>query len=190
MIQRFTSLPLALKVLISAVVLGVLLILAMGTPAMIAKTFERFSGFIGREIPQQAGAPGNEYLSMVEEIQTGSVDSFLQSDEKFSRFDSLTPGDVEVMKTDYNTLGEYLNRADNLDPPERYKDQHELFRSAIADLYQAAGLAYSTASDPSSLTKSGLDEYDLLVDRASLRLQQSNEILGRDYKTIPSRKSG
>src|ERR687885_2453726 len=139
MIQRFTSLPLALKVLISAVVLGVLLILATGTPAMIAKTFERFSGFIGREIPQQAGAPGNEYLSMVEEIQTGSVDSFLQSDEKFSRFDSLTPGDVEVMKTNYNTLGEYLNRADNLDPPERYKDQHELFRSAIADLTRLPG---------------------------------------------------
>jgi len=117
---------------------------------------------------------------MVEEIQTGSVQSFLQSDEKVSRFDSLTSGDVGVMETNYNTLGEYLNRADNLDPPERYKDQHELFRSAIADLYQAAGLAYSTAADPSSLTKSSLDEYELLIDRFSLRLQQSNEGLGRD----------
>lgn len=89
--QWFASLPLALKVLISAVVLGALLILALGTPAIVAKTFERFSGFLEGEALQQAGTRGDEYPSMVEEIQTESVQSFLQSDEKFSRFDSLIP---------------------------------------------------------------------------------------------------
>ena len=111
-------------------------------------------------------------------------------DERFRRFDNLSSADVEEMEADYDALGVYLAQADALDPPEGYEEQYELFRSAIADLEQAAGLAYSMASDPGSVTKSRLDEYDLLVDEAGSGLQQSNEALGRDLETVTSRKSG
>lgn len=127
---------------------------------------------------------------MVEDVQSKSVESFMESDERFSRFDTLTSDDVEVMKTDSDTLKGYLDQVDDLGPPEKYKDQYGLFRSGISDLYQATELAYSLAANPRSVTKSGLNEYDLFVERAASELQQSNEILGRDYKTVTPRKSG
>ncbi len=196
MIQRFASLPLALRVLILVVALGALLVVVAGIPMLTATTFERFSGFLKGGEPQRAGtgksAPlrEDEYLSAVERIQAGSVQAHRGIDERFRRFDSLSSADVEEMGAGYDALGGYLARADALDPPEGYEGQYELFRSAIGDLEQAAGLAYSMASDPGSVTKSRLDEYDLLVDEAGSRLQQSNEALGRDLETVTSRKSG
>jgi hypothetical protein len=45
-------------------------------------------------------------------------------------------------------------------------------------------LAYALAADPTAATQSGFDEYDRQVNDAAARLLRSNEILGRDYKTI------
>ncbi len=197
MIQRFASLPLALRVLILIVALGALLVVVAGIPVLTATTFERFSGFLkGGGDPQRVdtgkSAPlrEDEYLGAVERIQAGSVQAHRGIDERFRRFDSLSSADVEEMKADYDALGGYLARADALDPPEGYEEQYELFRSAIADLEQAAGLAYSMASDPGSVTKPRLDQYDLLVEEAGSVLQQSNQVLGRDLETVSSRKSG
>jgi hypothetical protein len=39
-------------------------------------------------------------------------------------------------------------------------------------------------ADPTVATKADFDEYDRRVNEAADRLQQSNEILGRDYRTI------
>lgn len=189
MIQRFISLPLALRVLILGVALGTLLILTAGIPTIANTTFERFSSFLGREGSQQANAPQgasaeDEYLSMVEDIQTKSVDSFLDSDDKFSHFDSITSDDLKKMKSDYDAVGDAESQVGSLDAPDRYKSQYELFRLAISELYQATEMAYSLASDPGSLTRSSIDEYELHVDRAASLLQQSNESLGQNYKTI------
>jgi hypothetical protein len=193
MIQRFTSLPLALRVLIVVGALGAVLILTAGIPTIATNTFERFSSFLGGEGSQQVNAPKDtsgedEYLTAVEDIQTKSVDSFLDTDDKFSHFDSITPDDLEKMKTDYDALGDSVSQVGSLDPPDRYKGQYELFRLAITELYQAVELAYSLASDPGSLTRSSIDEYQLRVDRAASLLQQSNQSLGQNYKTIKSEK--
>jgi hypothetical protein len=59
-----------------------------------------------------------------------------------------------------------------------------VFRSAINELHEAAQLAYSLVADPTAATKTEFDEYDRRVNEAAGRLQQSNEILGRDYRTI------
>jgi hypothetical protein len=59
-----------------------------------------------------------------------------------------------------------------------------VFRSAIKELYQAAQLAYDLAADPTAATQSRFEEYDRHVNEAAARLQRSNEILNRDYKTI------
>ena len=101
MIQRFTSLPVALRVLVVAVTLGALLVLVMGLPTIATNTAERFSSFLGGEEPRQANSQADasaqegDYLTMVEDIQAGSVDSFLDSDETFTRYDSVTPEDHE-----------------------------------------------------------------------------------------------
>ena len=182
---RFKSLPLTVRVLILAAALGILLVIVViNLPGIATATFERFSGFLGGG-PQQVGTQertspqADDYPSVIKDIQAKSEESFQDTDHRFSRFDSLTSSDLEKMKTNYNDLGSYLDETDNLDPPEKYKDQYELFSSAIADLYQATWLAYSLASDPGSLTKPKLDEYHSYADRATSNLQQSDEILSQ-----------
>jgi hypothetical protein len=51
-------------------------------------------------------------------------------------------------------------------------------------LHEAARLAHSLVADPTAATKAKFDEYDRRVSEAAGRLQQSNEILDRDYRTI------
>ena len=184
---RFKSLPLSLRVLILTIAVGALLVLvAINIPAILATTFERFSGFLGGVEPQQVSTPEytstpeNDYVSAVKDLQTKSEESSNDSDDRFSRFDSLTSNDLKKMKTDSDNLKDYLNQVDNLDPPEKYKSHYDLFRSAIDDLYQATELAYSLASDPGSVTKSRLDEYRSYVNRANSNLEQADEILERE----------
>lgn len=189
---------LALRVLVLTIALVALLVVVVGIPAIVTTMSERFSGFLANEgsptteergvPPDRSASTQQEYLDQVEEIQTGSVTSFRAIDAEFFRYDSLTSEDVEGMKADYDALGGYLDRAEGLSPPEERKNQHELFRSGITDLYRAAELAYSLASDPASVTTSSLDEYDLLVNRAAFRLEQSNEALDRNFATIQPRE--
>ncbi len=203
--QRFNTLPVALRVLISVVALGVLLLLITGITGMASDTFERFSGFLGNGEPKQDGTgegtqeptreedaltPEEEYLDTVERLQFVSAETFLDIDEKFARYDSISSDDIEQMKTNSDALEGYRARADDLVPPERYKDQHKVLRSAIAEMHQAAELAHSLTADPSSLTRAALDEYELHVEKAASGLRQSNEILGRDYKTIEAARAG
>lgn len=125
-----------------------------------------------------------EYVARVGEIQEGSVEAFLSSDEKFFRFDSITAADVQDMEDNMVALRNYADQVEDLGPPEKYGDQHELLVAAVADLYGGAEIAYRLANDPASATVSDFDTYDLLVDRAATGLQQSNEILGEDYETM------
>jgi hypothetical protein len=124
------------------------------------------------------------YVDEVGEIQDNSVDAFLDSHEKLLRYDALTSGDVEEMRANQATLERFANQAGALSAPQKYREQKDVFRPAIDGLHQAAKLAYVLAADPISATQADFEHYDHLVDEAAVDLQRSNEILGKDYKTI------
>ena len=137
-------------------------------------------------------APQDEqtaYVHEVGEIQADSVETFLDSHEMFLRYDALTSGDIEKMQANQAALQELADRASHLGAPQKYTDQKDAFVSAIDELHQAAHLAYTLAADPISATQADFDDYDRLVNEARAGLQQSNEILGKDYKTIEGVRS-
>jgi hypothetical protein len=124
------------------------------------------------------------YVSAVGEIQADSVEAFSDGHEKLLRYDTLTSGDIEEMQANQAALRECADRASDLEAPQKYREQKDAFVSAIDELHQAAQLAYALAADPISATQADFDDYDRLVDEAAADLQRSNEILGKDYKTI------
>ena len=136
----------------------------------------------GRLAQEQEGEA--EYVSGVGEIQAGSVETFLRSDEKLLRPDSLTAADVEEMEEDLVALEDYAGRAEDLEPPEKHEDQHGLLVAAVADLHGAAEIAHRLVTDPASAAQSDYDAYDLLVDEAAVGLRRSNEALGEDFRTV------
>lgn len=125
-----------------------------------------------------------EYVRRVGEIQANSVETFLDTHSKLLRYDALTADDIEEMQTNQVAHQEFTDQVGDLDPPQKYSEQYEVFRSAIDELNEAAQLAHNLAADPTTATQSGFDEYDRHVDEAAAYLQQSNEALNRDYKTI------
>jgi len=125
-----------------------------------------------------------EYIGTVGDIQSGAVETFLESHEKLSRYDALTADDVEEMKANETALQEMADQATNLAPPRKYEEQHEVFGSAIDELRNAARLAHGMAADPVAAAELGFDEYDGHVNEASALLRRSNELLGKDYETI------
>jgi len=143
--------------------------------------------------PQEAGVQQKDtasqkdeaqYVSRVGDIQANSVETFLASHGKILRYDALTAEDVEGMQANQAALQELTVQVEDLSPPQKYKEQYEVFRSAINELHEAAQLAYSLAADPTAATQAGFDEYDRHVNEAAAGLQRSNEILGRDNKKI------
>jgi hypothetical protein len=130
---------------------------------------------------QQAEA---EYTSKVGDIQSKSVETFLDSHNRLLHYDALTADDVEEMQANQAALQGYTDQVDGLNPPQKYREQYEVFRSAINELYEATKLAYKLAADPTAATQSGFDEYDHHVNQAATYLKKSNEMVGRDYKTI------
>lgn len=202
--QWFTSLPLVLRVSVAVLALGILFILVAGIPALINRTSERVSGFVEGTPPDlresttvsvEATVDGREptispqteeYLGKVRETNIGAVEAFLKIDEKIRQFDSITPEDVEYMGTKRDEIRNNLDQIEELDPPEEYQEQYELFHSAIVDLDEAAGLAYSMASEPDAISPATPERYDLLLDRADFRLQQSDEILRSKSETTSS----
>ena len=130
---------------------------------------------------QEQQAP---YVAEVGEIQASSVEAFSDSHEKLLRYDALTSGDIEEMQANQAALQEFADRASDLDAPEKYGEQKDAFVSAIHELHQGARLAYVLAADPLSATQADFDDYDRLTNKAATDLQQSNEVLGKDYKTI------
>jgi hypothetical protein len=124
-----------------------------------------------------------EYTSKVGDIQNEAVEASLESNGKLVRYDALTADDIKDMEANYATLGDYRDRVEALDPPEKYEGQYEVFVLAINELYAATKLAYRLAADPVSATADDFDAYDRHIDEATSHLRRSNEILGRDYKT-------
>ena len=129
------------------------------------------------------------YLDEVGEIQAKSVDAFLDSHKKLLRYDALTSGDVKKMQADQAALKGFADQASALSAPKKYKEHKDVFLSAIDELHQAAQLAYALAADPISATEADFGHYDRFVDEAGADLQRSNEILGKDYKTIEGVRS-
>jgi NADPH-dependent glutamate synthase beta subunit-like oxidoreductase len=132
------------------------------------------------------GAGGSSEAAYPEEvasIQNGSVEASLRNNDKLLRYDRLTADDIEEMKADYVALESYGRRAKDLDPPTEYEDQHDVFVLAIGELRDANELAYRLATDPFSATQADFEAYDHYVDRATVYLRRSNDMLGKDYKT-------
>jgi hypothetical protein len=108
----------------------------------------------------------------------------LDSHDKLLRYDMLTTDDPREMRTNESALRGLAAQVDDLKPPQKYMGQYKEFRSSIKVLHEAARLAHSLVADPTAATKAKFDKYDRRVNEAAGRLQQSNEILGRDYRTI------
>jgi hypothetical protein len=123
------------------------------------------------------------YSETVASIQNGSVKASLQSNDKLLRYDTLTAGDVEEMKSNYAALQGYARRARDLAPSAGNEDQYKVFVLAISELRDANELAYRLAADPTFATQTDFEAYDRHIDRATAYLSQSNEMLGKDYKT-------
>jgi len=135
------------------------------------------------EAAQQREAE-EDYLANVGEIQTNAVETFLDSHQKLLRYDALGGDDLEQMRANDAALGELSSEVENLAAPQGYEDQYEVFRSAIDELRAAVRLAYEAVSDPTTVTKADFDNYDRHAQEGAELLERSNEILGRDYKTI------
>jgi hypothetical protein len=199
--QRLRTLPVPLKivafaaaVLAVATGMGVVVALTLGAnegPPEGAKTEPA-----GEANPEQGGRPVDvaekvasngpseaAYLDEVADIQNGSVEASLRSNNKLLRYDGLTAEDVEELKADYVALESYARRARDLAPSAENEDQHKVFVFAINELREANELAYRLAADPSSATQMDFEAYDRHVDRATAYLRRSNEMLGEDYKT-------
>ena len=126
---------------------------------------------------------GTEYVQSVGEIQNGAVQTFTRINDRIRRYDALTVDDAEFIEAGYLALETYSTQAEDLDAPEEYESQHELFEGAIEDLYAAAGIARWVTANPASATPADFQEYDNRVAEATSGLEQSNEVLGQDYST-------
>lgn len=124
-----------------------------------------------------------EYIGTVGDIQTGAVETFLNSHDKLLQYDALAADDVDELKANETALQDMADQAGDLAPPRKYEEQHEVFGSAIDELHEATRLAYGMAADPVA-TELGFDEYDGHVNEASALLQRSNELSGKDYEAI------
>jgi hypothetical protein len=200
--QWLRTLPIPLKIVaIAAAVLAV----AAGMGVVVALTLGANEGppegakpeLTGQYNPEQGSRPEdvvektasnrpNEaaYLDEVADIQNGSVEASLRSNNKLLRYDALTAKDVEELKVDYVALENYARRARDLAPSAEHEDQYKVFVLAIGELRDANELAYRLAADPSSATQTDFAAYDRHVDRATAYLRRSNEMLGKDYKTF------
>src|SRR5215208_4505882 len=137
------------------------------------------------EVAEKAASDGSSeaaYLDEVADIQNGSVETALRSNNKLVRYDGLTAEDVKELNADYVALENYARRARDLAPSAEHEDQYKVFVDAINELRDANELAYHLAADPSSATQPDFEAYDRHVNRATANLRRSNEMLGEDYK--------
>jgi hypothetical protein len=196
--RRFRALPPALRVTLFAVAIAALVALSLGVGATATLIYERGIGLGGGAASEQASnqeeaqtSPASEptqmspdeYLTTVGTIQNGFVETFLDSHTRLSRYDTLTAGDVDVLEANYLALGAYSDQVENLNPPEEYADQYELFSLAISELYAASEIAHRVTDDPTSATQADFREYDEHVETATASLRQSNQILGQSFRT-------
>jgi len=202
-IQRLQELPLPLRVLAYVAAAAAVLAVAAGVGVVAALMLGANEGppegakpeLTGQYNPEQGGKPENvaekapsdgsseaAYLEEVAEIQNGSVEASLRTNNKLLRYDALTAKDVEELKVDYFALENYARRVRDLAPSAENEDQYKVFVLAIGELRDANELAYRLAADPSSATQADFEAYDRHMDRATAYLRRSNEMLGEDYK--------
>jgi hypothetical protein len=204
-IQRLQELPLPLRVLAYVAAAAAVLAVAVGIGVVAALMLGAIEGppegakteSAGQYNPEQGGRPEDvaektastgpseaAYLDEVADIQNGSVETSLRSNNKLLHYDGLSAEDVEALKADYVALENYARRARDLAPSAEHEDQYKVFVLAIGELRDANELAYRLAADPSSATQTDFEAYDRHVNRATTYLQRSNEMLGEDYKTF------
>jgi hypothetical protein len=186
-------------VLVYILLAALMLAVAAGVGAMVALMMRSDLGLPASEKAQssedqanaqQSEQQGNDqqseadYVGEVGKIQSSSVETFLDSHNKLLRYDALSADDVEEMNANQTALQRSTDQVDDLNPPQKYREQYDAFRSAISKLEEAAQLAYTLAADPTGATYSEFEEYDRRVNEAAARLERSNEILDRNYKTI------
>jgi hypothetical protein len=199
--QWLRTLPVPLKIvaiaaamLVVAAGMGVVVALTLGAnegPPEGAKTeptgqYKPGQGGRPEDVAEKAASDGSSeaaYLGEVADIQNGSVEASLRSNNKLLRYDGITAEDIEELKADYVALENYARRARDLAPSAEHEDQYKVFVLAIGELRNANELAYRLAADPSSATQTDFEAYDRHVDRATDYLRRSNEMLGTDYKT-------
>jgi hypothetical protein len=202
-LQRLQELPLPLRVLAYVAAAAAVLAVAAGVGVVAALTLGANEGppegakpeLTGQYNPEQGGKPENvaekapsdgsseaAYLEEVADIQNGSVEASLRSNNKLLRYDALTAEDVKELKANYVALENYARRVRDLAPSAEHEDQYKVFVLAIGELRDANELAYRLAADPSSATQTDFEAYDRHMDRATAYLRRSNEMLGEDYK--------
>jgi hypothetical protein len=202
--QRLRTLPVPLKIVAYAAAAAAVLVVAAGMGVVVALTLGTNEGPPEGAKPEQAGGANPEqggrpedvaekaasdgsseaaYLDEVADIQNGSVEASLRSNDELLHYDSLTADDVQAMKADSAALESYGRRAKDLDPPTEYENQYKVFVLAISELRDANDLAYRLAADPQSATQADFEAYDRYINRATAYLRRSNEMLGKDYKT-------
>ena len=125
-----------------------------------------------------------DYVSEVGKLQGESVRAFLDSHDKLVRYDALTADDVEQVRANRASLQGFTDQVGELDPPQKYEEQYQVFRSAIDEMHESTQIAYALAADPTSATQSDFEEYDRHANEAAIRLKRSNELLGRDFATL------
>jgi hypothetical protein len=198
--QWLRTLPVTLKIVAFA---AAVLAVAAGMGVVAALTLGTNEAQPEGAKPEQAGEANHEqggrpegvaekvasdgsseatYFEEVADIQNGSVETALRSNNKLLRYDALTAEDVEELKADYVALKNYARRARNLAPSAEHEDQYNIFVVAINELRDANELAYRLAADPSSATQTDFEAYDRHVNRATADLRRSNEMLGKDYR--------
>jgi hypothetical protein len=189
MVRWVQSLSPALRTVIYAVAVAAVLALAIGIGAAATIVYQGGTGSGGGAASEQASnqeeaqtSPASEPTQMSPD-EYGSIGTFLDSHTRLSRYDTLTAGDVAVLEANHLTLGAYSDQVENLNPPEEYADQYELFSLAIRELYAASEIAHRVTDDPHSATQADFRDYDEHVETATTSLQQSNQILGQSYRT-------
>jgi hypothetical protein len=165
----------------TVLIIAGLLILANGFLYLYSRGALDFSSVDTQTVSSRTDE--EEYSGKVEEIQNGSVEAISSINDKLRRYDALSAYDTADLRTDSSTLKDYRERAESLDPPPDYAQQHEVLSTAIGELYNAAETAYKVTSDPVSATQADFKDYQQHVDSATASLKQSNELLGENYKT-------
>jgi translation initiation factor IF-2-like protein len=136
------------------------------------------------EAQEEAQEEEEEYVARVGQIQANAVETFLDSYQKLLRYDALGGDDLQQMRSNEAALEELSTEVENLDAPQEYQDHYEVFGSAIDELNAGVQLAYDVVADPTTATKSDFDNYDRHAQEGAELLERSNEMLGRDYKSI------
>jgi hypothetical protein len=135
----------------------------------------------GEKVRPEASSPtgGHKEPAQPEQVDTESTQQQYADDKR----GQAAPQDGQTAYVD--EVGEI--QAESVDT---FSDSHELLlrydalTAGDVEKMRADQATLKRAADPIEATQADFDLYDRLVDEAAADLQRSNEILGRNYKTI------